>query len=39
MSGEQLVALLARFEIGVSRRPHDLLEIDDADPQDNAASA
>jgi len=36
MNGEQLMALLAQFEIGVSRRAHDLLEIDETDPQDNS---
>lgn len=29
MNGEQLVALLAQYEIGVTRRAHDLLEIDE----------
>ena len=29
MNGEQLVALLAQYEIGVTRRAHDLLEIGD----------
>ena len=29
MNGEQLVALLAQYELGVTRRTHDLLEIDD----------
>lgn len=38
MNGEQLMALLAQFEIGVSRRAHDLLEIHETDPQDNSDS-
>ncbi|GAB4131914.1 MAG: hypothetical protein Kow0040_11940 [Thermogutta sp.] len=29
MNGEQLVALLAQYELGVERRAHDLLELDD----------
>ncbi|MCL4742295.1 MAG: restriction endonuclease [Phycisphaerales bacterium] len=29
MDGEQLVALLAQYEIGVARRMHDLLELDE----------
>lgn len=29
MNGEQLVALLAQYEIGVTRRSHDLFEIND----------
>jgi len=35
---EQLMALLAQFEIGVSRRAHDLLEIHETDPQDKSDS-
>jgi hypothetical protein len=27
MNGEQFVALLAQYELGVERRPHDLLEM------------
>lgn len=38
MNGEQLVALLAQYEIGVSRRSHDLLEIDESEPPDAKAS-
>jgi len=39
MNGEQLVALLAQFEIGVIRRAHDLLEIDETAPEDRPALA
>lgn len=38
MGGEQLVALPTQFEIRVSRRTHDLLESDEADPEDKGAS-
>ena len=29
MNGEQLVTLLAQYELGVARRSHDLLELDE----------
>jgi restriction system protein len=38
MNGEQLAALLAQYEIGVSRRQHDLLEIEESEPPDADAS-
>lgn len=39
MNGEQLVALLAQYEIGVARRAHDMLELDDgASDQEDAAT-
>jgi len=31
MNGEQLVALMAEHEVGINRRPHDLLELVEAD--------
>lgn len=32
MNGEQLVAILTQYEIGVSRRSHDLLELNEPEP-------